>query len=146
MPAALQDRYHVGGVSCNTYTMTAAHDTCETLLCLMHGYRELPGVSLGHGDEVEDCIGRPPESHDQNDGVLKRLEGHDIPWLDVTFEELQHVPLSIEYRAMIIQLRQGNAFFAPPCRFLDAPERLLLPTPGVFPPGLTSRPYGTRPS
>lgn len=49
-------------------------------------------ASLGHSDEMEDCVGRPSERHGEHNGILERLEGHDVLWLDVPLEQLQHVP------------------------------------------------------
>ena len=48
--------------------------------------------SLGHGDEVQHCVGGAPEGHGEHNGILKRLEGHDVTGLDVTLEQLKHVP------------------------------------------------------
>ena len=42
----------------------------------------------GHGEEVQDCVGRATQSHDQDHGVLEGGASHDVAGADVRLHEI----------------------------------------------------------
>ena len=51
---------------------------------------ELHARLVGDGEQVQHGVGRAAERHDDGDGVLERLLGHDVAGPDVAGEELDH--------------------------------------------------------
>ena len=52
--------------------------------------RGRPAASCGDRQQVQDGVGRAAERHDDGDGVLERLLGHDLPRGDALAEQLDH--------------------------------------------------------
>src|ERR671939_105287 len=45
---------------------------------------------VGDRHEVEHCVGRPAERHDDGDRVLERLPGHDLPSGEALAQQVHH--------------------------------------------------------
>ncbi len=44
----------------------------------------------GHGQQMQDRVGGAAQGDDHNHGILERLAGHDVPGLDVAFQQVAY--------------------------------------------------------
>jgi hypothetical protein len=76
-------------------------DGLEVVLCQGDAY------AAGHGDEVEYGVGAAAEDHDDGDGVVESLAGHDVAGLDIFFQQQADGGAGCETFLFFSSLRAG---------------------------------------